>query len=111
MRQKGVRSCHAPETLPGSKMISVISRPSLGRAQKPQRQVQEHSRQTVKAKLAQAQICGSVVHLDVVGAGLLLDVMISCVSQMPSGNHSSISVMRDDFESGLWLLHVHQDGF
>ena len=54
MRQKRVRNCHAPETLPGSKSISVISMTSAGRAQEPQRQVQERPRQTEKATLAHA---------------------------------------------------------
>lgn len=54
MRQKRVRNGHAPETLPASKSISVISVTSSGGAQEPQWQVQERPRQTEKAKLAHA---------------------------------------------------------
>lgn len=68
-RQENIRNCQEPETLLDSQLINVIPMTSPGRAQAPQRQVQEHPRRAVRGSPDQALTCGSVVRLNVVRSG------------------------------------------
>lgn len=94
-RQKRARDCHVPETLLGSKLISVIPTTSLGEnpgttgAGPGTFQATPKKPNLPKRRLADRWFIWMRSE-----AGLLPGIMISCVPRTPSGNHSWISTVK-----------------